>query len=93
MSMSKILVTAKVNPDLDGTSCTLAYADFLKQTGKDAEGLISGAPQSEVKYFIEKHNVSIPTRLDEISDMWGEFSLYTSGVSRHKRVSRYKKCK
>ena len=81
-NMSKILVTAKVNPDLDGTSCTLAYADFLKQTGKDAEGLISGAPQSEVKYFIEKHNVSIPTRLDEISDTWGEFILVDASSLR-----------
>jgi len=50
--MNKILVTAKVNPDLDGTSCSLSYADLLKQLGKDAEGLVTGSPQSEVKYFL-----------------------------------------
>ena len=73
--MSQILVTAKVNPDLDGTSCTLAYTDLIKQLGKDAEGIITGSPQSEVKYFIEKHNIQIPTRPDEISDNWDGFIL------------------
>jgi len=73
--MSKILVTAKVNPDLDGTSCTLAYADLLKQTGWDAEGIVSGSRQSEVKYFIEKHNIQVPTRNNEVSGNWDEFIL------------------
>jgi nanoRNase/pAp phosphatase (c-di-AMP/oligoRNAs hydrolase) len=50
----KILVTAKVHPDLDGTACTLAYADLLNRTGKKATGLIFGNPQSEVKFFIKE---------------------------------------
>ena len=73
--MNKVLVTAKVNPDLDGTSCTLAYSDLLRQTGENAEGLVSGTPQSEVKYFVDKHNIQIPTRPDDISNNWGEFVL------------------
>lgn len=73
--MNKTLVTAKVNPDLDGTSCTLAYSDLLNQTGGVAEGIVSGSPQSEVKYFIEKHNIQIPTRPDEESDNWNDFVL------------------
>lgn len=73
--MNKILVTAKVNPDLDGTSCTLAYSDLLNQTGNSAKGIVSGSPQSEVKYFVEKHNIQIPTRPDEESNSWNEFVL------------------
>lgn len=73
--MSKILVTAKVNPDLDGTSCTLAYTDLLNQLGINADGIVSGSPQSEVKYFIDKQNIQIPTRQDEPSDEWSEFIL------------------
>lgn len=73
--MGKILVTAKVNPDLDGTSCTLAYSDLLNQMGNAAEGIISGSPQSEVKYFVEKHNIQIPTRPDEESKNWNDFIL------------------
>lgn len=71
----KILVTAKVNPDLDGTSCALAYADLLKQQGKEAEGLVFGSPQSETQYFIQEHHIEVPTAdLDFISS-WGEFVL------------------
>lgn len=73
--MNKTLVTAKVNPDLDGTSCTLVYSDLLNQTGKQAEGIITGSPQSEVKYFIDKHNIQIPTRQDELTDNWSEYIL------------------
>jgi len=73
--MDEILVTAKVNPDLDGTSCTLAYSNLLRQMGQKAEGVIFGSPQFEVKYFIEKHNIRIPLRLDEPSDNWDLFIL------------------
>lgn len=73
--MTKILVTAKVNPDLDGTSCTLAYTDLLNQLGKNAEGVITGSSQSEVKYFIEKHNIQTSTRNDEEQEIWEEFIL------------------
>ncbi len=73
--MSKVLVTAKVNPDLDGVSCTLSYADFLKQTGKISEGVIFGDPQSEVQYFIEKEKITIPTKNAEFNNDWSSFIL------------------
>jgi len=80
--MNKILVTAKVNPDMDGTSCTLAYSGLLKQLGEDATGIITGTPQSEVKYYIKKHNIKIPTRADEIVDTWGEFVLVDASSTK-----------
>lgn len=73
--MSKILVTPKVHPDLDGTSCALAYSELLQQEGKDAQGIITGNPQSEVCYFVEKEGIKIPTREDIESDSYGAFIL------------------
>src|SRR5574340_362937 len=72
-----ILVTAKVNPDLDGTSCTLAYAELLNQLGQEADGEIFGSVQSEVKYFIDKQNVSIPFSLPPSGQTktWQKFVL------------------
>jgi inorganic pyrophosphatase/exopolyphosphatase len=80
--MNKILVTAKINPDLDGTSCTLAYSDLLKQFGKDADGLITGSPQSEVKFFIEKRHIQIPTRSDEVSNEWNQIILVDASSTK-----------
>ena len=73
--MSKILVTAKVNPDLDGTSCMLAYAELLRRKGEDAEGVVSGEPQSKTKYFIEKQGIKIPQRNDDTFSNWQKFIL------------------
>ena len=73
--MNKILVTAKVNPDLDGTACTLAYSYLLNQTKKKAEGIIFGSPQSEVQYFVEKHNIKIPAKPDGYDRNWENFIL------------------
>jgi inorganic pyrophosphatase/exopolyphosphatase len=73
--MTKILITAKVNPDLDGTSCALAYAELLRRQGMDAEGIVTGEPQSEARYFIEKQGIRIPQRNDEQSDGWENFIL------------------
>jgi inorganic pyrophosphatase/exopolyphosphatase len=73
--MTKVLVTAKLNPDLDGTSCSLAYADLLRQLGDDAEGWVTGQPQPETKYFIAKYNIKIPVRPDKSSGNWDKFIL------------------
>ncbi len=73
--MNRILVTAKVNPDIDGTACTLAYADLLRQTGREADGIVTGSFQSEVGYFSQKQGVLIPARADENADKWDAFIL------------------
>lgn len=73
--MESILVTAKINPDLDGVACTLAYAELLNLTGSTAEGMIFGSPQSEVSYFIDQHRIAIPTQTDEPSTTWNQFVL------------------
>lgn len=73
--MPKILVTAKVNPDIDGTACILAYADWLTRTGRPAEGVIFGSLQSEAKYFVERQKINIPTRPDDGKGGWEKFIL------------------
>ena len=70
-----ILVTPKINPDLDGVACALAHADFLMQNGKNAQAVIFGSAQSEVNYFIDQHEIVIPTRPDESTGDWTQFVL------------------
>ncbi len=70
-----ILVTAKVNPDLDGVACTLTYADFLNQKGEKIKGIVFGEPQSEVQYFIQKQNIEIPHYAENFNDKWDSFIL------------------
>lgn len=73
--MNIILVTAKINPDLDGVACALAYAELLNLTGSTADGMIFGSPQSEVSYFIDQHGIVIPTQADELCIAWNQFVL------------------
>ncbi|MDP2630955.1 MAG: DHH family phosphoesterase [Candidatus Uhrbacteria bacterium] len=73
--MSRILVTPKVNPDLDGVACALAYAQLLREQGNDTEGIIFGLPQFEVNYFIEQHGIPIPIREDDAHGEWSNFVL------------------
>ncbi len=80
--MNKTLVTPKINPDLDGTSCALAYAYLLNEHGPYAEGLVFGAPQSEVSYFVEQHGISVPTRSEECTDGWTHFVLVDASSTK-----------
>ncbi len=74
-TMSDILVTAKVHPDLDGTACTLAYSDLLRKLGNDAEGCIFGSPQSEVSYFVKKHKIILPKKAVSWYGGWSKYVL------------------
>ena len=73
--MPKILVTAKVNPDIDGTACLVAYADLLSQSGRSAEGFAFGQLSSEAEYFVQHQGLSIPTHFDDGLGDWSEFVL------------------
>lgn len=73
--IGKTLVCAKVNPDLDGTACTLAYSYLLNEMGNNSDGLIFGEPQSEVNYFSEIHKIQIPLYSKRIKNDWDSFVL------------------
>ena len=56
-----ILITAKINPDIDGVASILAYAHLLRSQGHDVVAGIYGVPQEEVNYFITKHHSKVDT--------------------------------
>lgn len=57
--MSKILITAKIVPDLDGVACTYAYTQLLNFIDKDNEYIagIFGKPQIEAEFLLKKLNI------------------------------------
>ena len=57
-----LLVTSYENPDLDGFSCSLAYAEFLKQSGRAALPCIFGTPHVEVGFVMEKFDFEYPQK-------------------------------
>jgi inorganic pyrophosphatase/exopolyphosphatase len=73
--MGNILVTAKADPDLDGTACMLAYADLLNQSGQTAEGIPFGSLSIETQFFTSSQDVSISTRLNDGTGDWDKFIL------------------
>ncbi len=65
ISMKPILVTCYVNPDLDGVSGSVAYAEFLQKMGKIAVVGIFGEPHEEAKYILNRFAISYPQELPD----------------------------
>lgn len=63
-SMTPVLVTGYVNPDLDGTAGAFAYAEFLNKTGRAAVAGILGAPHDEAKYVLDRFHIPYPQRIE-----------------------------
>ena len=55
----KVLITASKNPDLDGVSCAIAYADYLNKRidGSEYIAAFEGEPQIEAQYVLEQLRV------------------------------------
>lgn len=64
----QIIVTAYVNPDLDGFASAVAYAEYLQKTGKDAAAGIIGGPDIETKYILKRFNFDEPKYLNDTDD-------------------------
>ncbi len=65
--MNPLLVTSYVNPDLDGTACAIAYAEFLKKNGQEAIAGVIGEPHVEAKYLLNRLGMPIPQELKDAS--------------------------
>jgi manganese-dependent inorganic pyrophosphatase len=68
----KLLITPYGNPDLDGTACAFAYAEFLRKEGKDAVANIFGTPHREAQFVLD--TFKIPSFVDAeaiVSDVDG----------------------
>jgi manganese-dependent inorganic pyrophosphatase len=60
MVMNKILITPKINPDLDGVACAYAYAQLLNIIDSQNQYIagIYGEPQSEARFLLAKYNIN-----------------------------------
>ncbi len=56
--MPDIITTTYEGPDLDGYSCSIAYAELLRAQGKNAEAHIWGEPQIEVAWLLKTFNIT-----------------------------------
>lgn len=59
-----VLVTAYVNPDLDGTAGAIAYAEFLNATGREAVAGVFGVPHDEAKYVLDRFHIPYPRTIN-----------------------------
>lgn len=80
--MADVLVTAKIHPDLDGVSCSLAYADLLNRQGQSAVGLIFGTPQAEVRFFQQKRSISLPIVSSDYREKYSNFVLVDASSTK-----------
>lgn len=55
-----ILITGYTNPDLDGTACAIAYAEYLTKTHKPAMAIVFGTPQAEAQFVLDTFSVPQP---------------------------------
>lgn len=55
----RYIVTSYVDPDLDGTSCTYAYSEFLRKTGKSSDYYIEGKPMHEVEIVCDIFHICL----------------------------------
>jgi manganese-dependent inorganic pyrophosphatase len=61
--MKAILITAYVNPDLDGLACALAYSELLNKLGNNTLAGFIGKIHSEAHYVLKRFNITKPLSL------------------------------
>ena len=64
--MSFTLIIPYSNPDLDGTACAEAYAEYLNKQGGNAKAAVFGTPHREAQYVLEK----IEEQPEDASDLF-----------------------
>jgi len=64
LNMEKVLITSYINPDMDGTACAIAYAEFLNQTGTPAVAGLLGSPHEEAQYVTDRFGITLPLIVD-----------------------------
>lgn len=81
--MQPILVTSYTDPDLDGTACAIAYAEFLNKGGKKAVAGILGHMHSEAEYVLQKSQAPAPLMLTHAHDYESIVIVDNSNVSMY----------
>lgn len=67
--MTDVLVTTYSDPDLDGTGCSVAYAEFLRKNGRDAVAGVFGEPDEEAGFELEKLSLELRDARDVVGDV------------------------
>ncbi len=68
MRMKPTLVTSYVDPDLDGVSGAIAYAELLRATGTDAVAAFIGTLQDEPEYMFTRFSFPRPALVSNAND-------------------------
>lgn len=66
--MPNTLVTSYSYPDLDGTSCAVAYAELLRLQGQNAEAAFFGELHDESRYLLDTYKISYPKTIQNDED-------------------------
>ncbi|MFQ5493337.1 MAG: manganese-dependent inorganic pyrophosphatase [Candidatus Dojkabacteria bacterium] len=62
-------VFAHKTPDTDATCSPIVYAWYLSEKmGQEAEAFISGKPNKEALFVLDKFDIELPAQLDELTD-------------------------
>ncbi|HRN71056.1 MAG TPA: DHH family phosphoesterase, partial [Candidatus Woesebacteria bacterium] len=64
----KTLITAYENPDLDGTACAYAYAEFLNKNGGDVVAGIYGKIHREAQFVFDKFDIKPLADADKLNN-------------------------
>jgi manganese-dependent inorganic pyrophosphatase len=62
----KTLITSYQTPDLDGTACMIAYAEYLVKSGEEVQPVVFGEPQREAQFVLQSFSIPVPISGEEI---------------------------
>ncbi|KHO54640.1 DHH family phosphoesterase [Candidatus Woesearchaeota archaeon] len=67
--MIKTLVTSYNNPDLDGSACSFAYAEFLNKTNTEIIAAVFGKIHREAEFVFNKFNITQMQDADDLRNL------------------------
>ena len=75
--MGKILITPKINPDLDGVACAYAYSKLLNKiySGNEYTAGIYGQAQNEALFLLDKFQINDVLSLNPVDISFDEFII------------------
>ena len=83
----EVLVTSYLGPDLDGTACAIAYAEYLQKQGQSVKAAIFGMPHREAEFVTEIFHIAPPLMSETIIAEGVKFILVdasdTVGISSY----------
>lgn len=89
---TRILVTAYENPDLDGTACAFAYAEYLQRCGENASAGVFGTPHREARFVFERFAIPLPLGADVLLPTCSAVIIVDAsdmhGISQHVNPSK-----